>query len=487
MIKPIFSFLFNIVSILFSTLYAQSMLENTIQQFANDPIIRHGQLGICVADAETGQLIASHNAQMSLMPASNMKIITTGAALSILGKNYRFKTQLQYDGTLKDSVLTGNIYIKGFGDPTLGSPEMMDSVWSLTTVLDSFALKIKGLGIKKIIGKIIGDGTAFAPDTAEPTWLYEDIANYYGAGANGLNLHENLFYLRLFPAMTENAKPSILSITPDVVGLQVTNDAISKPKAPEEPYLYGMPYSNQIFIKGIVPMDYKDLTIKGALPDPPYFAAWQLHRRLKWLNVEMTDSVANQLQQKIDTTIKRTVFYTHYSPILAKIVIPANQESINLYCEAMMKIIAFEKTGLGTTEMGTKIILDFWREKGIDIDGLLMMDGSGLSPRDGITPLQLVTILRTIQKDTLVFPTFFESLPRAGESGTMRNMLKKTEAVGRVRAKSGTLTRVKCYSGYVTTLSGRQLVFSLMTNNFTGTQREIRKKLEQLMIEMCRL
>jgi serine-type D-Ala-D-Ala carboxypeptidase/endopeptidase (penicillin-binding protein 4) len=468
-------------------LYAQSALENSIQTFANDPIIRHGQLGVCVADAETGQLIASHNAQMTLMPASNMKIITTAAALNLLGKNYRFKTELQYDGTLKDSILTGNIYLKGYGDPTLGSPEIMDSVLSFSGILDAFALKIKELGIKKIIGKIVGDGTAFSPDMAEPTWLYEDLANYYGAGANGLNLHENLFYVRLYPAMTENQKPSILSITPDIQNLQLFNDAVSKLKTDDEPYLVGMPYVNQVYLKGGVSMGSNDLTIKGALPDPPYFAAWQLHRRLKWMNIEITDSVANQLQIKIDTSVKRTVFYTHYSPTLAKIVVPANQESINLYCEAMMKTIAFEKTGFGSTENGIKIILQFWRDQGIDIDGLLMMDGSGLSPRNGITPLQLVTILRTIKKDSLIFPTFFESLPRPGESGTMRNMMKKTEAIGRLRAKSGTLTRVKCYSGYATTLSGKQVVFSAMTNNFTGTQREIRKKLEQLMLEICRL
>jgi D-alanyl-D-alanine carboxypeptidase/D-alanyl-D-alanine-endopeptidase (penicillin-binding protein 4) len=487
MIKPILFVLLNFISFLFSMLYAQSALENTIQSFAKDPIIRHGQLGICIADAETGQLIASHNAQMTLMPASNMKIITTAAALQILGSNYRFKTELQYDGAIKDSILTGNVYIKGYGDPTLGSPEMMDSVLSFSSILDAFALKIKALGIKKIVGKIVGDGTAFSPDMAEPTWLYEDVANYYGAGANGLNLHENLFYLRLYPAMAENMKPSILSITPDVPHLQCFNGANTQLKAEEEPYLVGIPYVNQIYLKGNVSMGSSDLTLKGALPDPPYFAAWQLHRRLKWMNVEITDSVANQLQVQIDTAVRRNVFYTHYSPTLAKIVVPANQESINLYCEAMMKTIAFEKMGFGSTEKGIKIILQFWRDKGIDTEGLLMMDGSGLSPRNGITPLQLVTILRTIQKDSLIFPTFFESLPRPGESGTMRHMMKKTEAIGRLRAKSGTLTRVKCYSGYVSTLSGKQVVFSAMANNFTGSQREIRKKLEQLMLEICKL
>jgi serine-type D-Ala-D-Ala carboxypeptidase/endopeptidase (penicillin-binding protein 4) len=477
------SIFFQFILLLKPMLYAQSALENTIQALANDPIMQRGFLGVCVADAATGQMLASHHAQASLIPASNMKIVTTAAGLGILGKDYRFKTLLQYDGSIKDGVLTGNIFIKGFGDPTLGSATPFDTVRSFTGILDAFALEIKKLGIQKIVGKVIGDATAFKSNLAEPTWLYEDLAADYGAGASGLNLHDNLYYVRFY---TATDKPSILSVTPEIPYLQISNESISEAASPEDANLYGMPYSNQIYVRGSFSNHSIDATLNGAIPDPAYFAAWQLHRRLKWLNVEITDSVANAVNVKLDTSVQRTTFYTHFSPTLGQIVRPTNLESINLYCEAITKAIAYEKTGIGTSRKGIELILEFWKNKGIDIGSLFMMDGSGLSPRNGISPLQLVTILRSIKQDSVIFPTFFESLPEPGKSGTMRNMMKKTEAIGRLRAKSGTLTRVKCYSGYVTTISGKELVFSAMTNNFSGSQRDIRKKLEELMLAICR-
>ena len=115
-----------------------------------------------------------------------------------------------------------------------------------------------------------------------------------------------------------------------------------------------------------------------------------------------------------------------------------------------------------------------------------MQDGSGLSPRNGITPLQLASMLRSVALDTLMFSPFFSSLPDAGKSGTMKSMFKNTPSVyGRLRAKSGTITRVKSYSGYVTATDGRLLAFSAICNNFTCSQRDIRKKLEQFMVEIC--
>ena len=165
-------------------------IDNAIQRIIKDTVLRAGQAGICVMDARTGEMLGSYNANMSLIPASNMKIVTTAAGLKILGSDFTYKTDLQYDGYIKDSVLSGNIIIKGYGDPTLGS-SMMDSILSMQVVLDSIVFKIKELGINKINGKIIGDGTAFEKNTATPTWLWEDLGNYYGAGPSGLNLNEN--------------------------------------------------------------------------------------------------------------------------------------------------------------------------------------------------------------------------------------------------------------------------------------------------------
>ncbi len=476
-----------------SFLFAQKntdILTQAVATLRDDAALAHGQVGICISDA-SGNVLAANNADMSLIPASNMKVVTTLAALHLLGSDYRFKTQLQYEGEIRDSTLFGNLIIRGGGDPTLGSPEM-DSVLSFSNLLDLFAQKIRDLGIKKIEGSIVGDGTAFESQTAVPTWLYEDLGNYYGAGANGLTIHENMFYLRFWQNPIVGAAPTIFDTYPTCPDLKILSEVTSNNNAGDDAYVYEMPYAPYAVVRGSIPAGNREFSIKATMPDPPLAAAWHLRQRLEWLGVPVRDSASTMLQriqQNKNTTTTtngvKTTFYTHLSPILAKIVEQTNQESVNLYAETLLKAMAMAKTGQGSTDEGIKIVKSFWAEKGISTAGLFMQDGSGLSPRNGVTPRQLNQMLRVALRDTVVFSPFYASLPRAGESGTMRSMLKKTPAVGRLRAKSGTITRVKTYSGYVTQSDGSYLIFAVMLNNFDATQKDIRQKLERFMLSLC--
>ncbi|NJN34268.1 MAG: hypothetical protein HC817_08475 [Saprospiraceae bacterium] len=124
------------------------IVENAVQTLANDPALKKGQVGIHVVDVQSGQLLGGVNASMSLIPASNMKIVSTAAALKILSPDFTYRTDLQHDGYITDSILFGNVFIKGYGDPTLGSPEMPNGV-PMRVLLDSFSSVIKALGIKK--------------------------------------------------------------------------------------------------------------------------------------------------------------------------------------------------------------------------------------------------------------------------------------------------------------------------------------------------
>lgn len=458
-----------------------------VQRLSNDFALRHGQVGVVVVDVKSGQMLASQNPTMSLIPASNMKIVSTAAALGILGTDFQFKTELQHDGEIRDSVLYGNIIIKGYGDPTLGSP-LMQSVPTMNTVLDSFATAISRLGIKRIVGKIIGDGTAFEAETAIPTWLWEDLGNAYGSGPSGLNFHENLYDLTFQQNQSAVIPPSVFSVSPYIPNFQLINEVKSVVGSGDEAYIYATPYSSTGYIRGAIPTGSGKFKINGSLPDPPLFAAWHLRKNLINRGIEVTDSATTQmiLEQRATPFAWRKTFFTWLSPKLADIVNKANQESVNLYCEALVKAVGLKQSGVGSNSEGIKSILHYWQAKGIDTEGLFMQDGSGLSPRNGITPLQLASMLRSVALDTLMFSPFFSSLPDAGKSGTMKSMFKNTPSVyGRLRAKSGTITRVKSYSGYVTATDGRLLAFSAICNNFTCSQRDIRKKLEQFMVEIC--
>lgn len=471
-----------------SCLFAQTTAFDAVQKLISDSDLMNGQTGIVVLDAQSGSILAQHNANMSLIPASNMKIVTTGAALKLLGADFQYRTDLQYDGTIKDSVLTGNIYIKGYGDPTLGSP-FMDYVPRMQTVLDSFVANIKALGINKIQGKIIGDASGFENATATRTWLWEDLGQYYGVGPSALNFNENSYRLYFTQNPNENTPPSVSGLSPEVPEFRIINEVLCKGKT-DDSYIYSVPESQVGIVRGYIPNGTGSFDIKGALPDPPLFAAWHLRRSLRERGIEVTDSATTNVRlERISFEFRnRETFFTWRSPPFLSIVRQANTESVNLYCEAFVRTLALHATGLGTNDKGVELIQNFWQSKGINTKGLFMQDGSGLSPRNGITPLQLTQMLQVIAQDSVWFSQFYSTLPIPAKTGTLSGMFKKdTEAQMRLRAKSGTLTRVKSYSGYVRTRDGRLIAFSVVCNNFTCSQRDIRKKLETFMSELCRL
>ena len=465
------------------------ILDNAMRRLYSDAALNHGQVGICVMDAQTGEMLGNVNSFMSLIPASNMKLVTTAAGLKILGNNYKYNTELQYDGTIQDSVLIGNIIIKGSGDPTLGSP-LMDSIPRMQQILDSFSLKIKQLGIKKIVGKIIGDGTSFEKAMATPTWLWEDLGNYYGSGPSGLNFNENLYELNFIQNPTVGAQPSVVGLTPFVPNFTMYNEVNSVQGGGDDAYIYAAPYGTVGMARGTIPTGTSTFKISGALPDPPYFAAWHLRRTLVEQGVDVTDSATTQIwfQQRGLSHTNRQTFYTWQSPTLAAIAERTNLESVNLYCETILRTIALKEKGEGSNDSGTELIKQFWRSKGIDTEGLFMQDGSGLSPRNGITPSQIANMLRVVALDSTWFPAFYQSLPVSGLTGTMKGMFKNhPSAIGKIRAKSGTITRVRAYSGYATATNGRMIIFSVILNNFTCSQRDVRKKLEDFMAELVKI
>ena len=482
----LFRFLFFIFHFSFCFATAQSVFtqtqkqiaENAAQQLAGDTSLQFGDAGIVVQDALSGEILCRHNDTKSLIPASNLKIVTTAVGMAILGSDYHFKTELQYDGSIKDSVLNGNIYLKGYGDPTLASPTF-DTTMNMKKVLDSLTYIVKNtLHINKIEGKIIGDASAWSEETAVPTWLFEDIGNYYGAGPSGLTFNENQFKLSFQKQNEINARPVLSSISPFVPEFNLQNNTTSAIGSVEDAFIYSMPYGNSGFVNGTIPVGSGFEFIYGALPDPALFAAWHLRKSLTDSGIIVTDSATTQRrqQQMSSTSQSRTTFFTWYSENLKKIISYTNYESNNLCAETILRAIAFRQTGVAENDKGVAEILKYLKEHGIDTRGLFLQDGSGLSPRNGISAYQLAQILRMASSD------FVTTLPSPGEKGTLKNFLKNYPPLQtRIRTKSGTISRVKSYSGYLTTLGGRNLVFSVITNNFTCSQSAIRKKIENFL------
>ncbi len=476
------------LSISLSISYAQSKtvtdIGSEIKTIMLEKDMKTATLGVCVYNLQSSKLIFSHHAGQSINLASVQKLITTSTALQILGSNFRFETKLEYDGTIENGVLKGNLYIKGGGDPTLGK-ESMDKL------MKDWVEIIKKQGIKQIAGSIIGDASIFEEHLVPDNWAWSDIGNYFGAGACGLSINDNFFNVYFNSGKKEGEATTFLKYEPVIDILEFVNEVKTGAQGSvDEAYIFASPYSYAPrYMKGTIPPNRTDYIVKAAIPDPPLFCAKMLDKYLKvnGIKVDIAPTTDRLLRLKKAWTNKpRKTFHHEYSAYLKDIASQTNQKSVNIYAESMLKMIGFRKKNKGTTEAGREAIIEFWEGKKIDMNGFFMEDGSGLSHYNAITPLQIVEILRETHKSP-IFKDFYNSLPIAGKTGTARFLLAGTLAEGNMRAKSGSLTRVRSYGGYVNTKSNELLAFVVVANNFGGESKEMKKRLEKILLLLAML
>lgn len=456
-----------------------------IDSVNHSPEVRGGSLSFYLADADSGQPICALDIDRGLVPASVMKVVTTSTALFLLGPDFHYVTTLQYDGTIDASshVLNGNIYIHGGGDPSLGAEAFGGSI---DKVSKEWADAIRKLGIDSIAGCIIGDAELFERDPVPGGWAWEDMQSDYGAAPCGLNINENCYKL-LLSASGNNVS---LRTSPVVPGLKLYNQVVHNPAVGKSyAYVSGGPFQFERTVLGEVSSELEE---RSSLPDPALFCAQDLYSTLKSYGIGLRDSATtlrlirlNHL--KTEANEGRKTIASIGSPPLSSLVYHTNQISQNFYAETFLKTIGWKMKGYGSTVNGVSAVYNFWKNHGIDLSGMCMVDGSGLSRNNTITTHQLVEMLRAIAKDPVVFPAFYRSLPVAGQSGTIRKLADSTLAEGNVHAKSGTMSRVRAYAGYVHSRSGKLLCFAMIGNNTQWDVMELRDRFEQLFVRMAEL
>ena len=469
--------------------YTQSGYQKAVDRFAQQSIFDHAQLSVAVVDVKSGKRVAGVNANKSLTPASSLKVVTTGCALATLGADFQFKTELQYSGEIDpEGVLNGNLYIKGYGDPTLGS-DHFGATPDLDELLKTFVGAIEKAGIKKIDGYIIGDASWFDTDVNGRGWLWEDLGNYYGAGAWGLNIQENRYFIEFQQNVKLGGRPKLVKHYPTVPNLELFNEVKSAKKGSgDNAYIFNSPYNYVAFVRGTIPVGSERFVIKGAVPDPPFVAAHWLMAALADAGISTTQLATSQFERnRLEKDSKRrTTFYSHLSPKLSEVIKVTNLKSVNLYCEAMLKTMGKNKKGEGSVEKGLEVVMEYLEGKGFSSKGFFMEDGSGLAPMNGVSGFHLASALSIFAKDAKVKDHLYGSLPEAGKSGGVKYLLRNTPAVGKLRAKSGGMKRVRSYSGYFKDAKGTLYSFSAIANNYTGKSSAARNALKQLMVDFCR-
>ena len=461
----------------------RSQIETAVSDFRQLPKIENASLGIKVINLETNKILFELNSDKTLVPASNMKLLTTGAALGVLGADYRFKTTLAYDGKIgPGGTLSGNIYIIGGGDPTLGSKYLVAEDPERVTAgekkkqlefLNIWAEKVKTMGIKKIDGQIVSDPSYYPERTLSRTWEWGDLRYTFGSKPSGLTFLDNSIRLT-FRKDGQNIRASV---SPSWVNTLVTNRVAGDDKRPSKITLVVPPYSNEIIALGT--MNRPVVSYNTVMQDPASALGRVFSDTLERKGIKNNGS---RLVDRGETgKNKKSLIYTQYSPKLEEIIGYTNKYSVNLFAEHL-KIEVEKKLrekNKGTEGYTAETVKEYWSNR-LSARGLYIYDGSGLSRYDGVTPNTLVEVLKYMKKSEN-FPNFYSSLAEPRRDGTFKEFEKETVLVDNLHGKSGTLTGVKSYGGYMHNADGDMLAFSIIVNHHGMSGSGISKKLEKVM------
>ena len=432
-----------------------SNLQKGIEIFLkSEQRIQGALVGINVLSAVDGSTIYEHMGNIRLHPASNMKIFTTAAALSVLGENYRLHTEIYIDGFIHNGQLNGNLYIKGKGDPTL-----------LPEDLVSLVEKIKEAGITKINGNIIGDDTWYDQVRLSPDMVWSDEHFYYGSQVSALTVSPDTDYdtgtiiVKVKP--TQIGEKPALEIFPKTDYIYVENRAMTHLSGDEEDLIIRREHGgNKIIVEGTIPVSFKDIT--------EWIAVWEPTEYVIRLFQDILEDFGIRCQGKIqtgETPIDAQLLYRHSSMPLSEIIIPFMKLSNNGHGEMLTKELGKVVYGEGSWEKGLEVLEAELIKFGVNTDTLIIRDGSGISHATLIPVNEMSRLLYEIQNEPW-FSTFLQSLPIAGETermvgGTLRERLESLN----VKAKTGTIYGVSTLSGYLKAKSGKKVIFSLILNN----------------------
>jgi D-alanyl-D-alanine carboxypeptidase/D-alanyl-D-alanine-endopeptidase (penicillin-binding protein 4) len=427
--------------------------------------LQGASIGIAIKDAESGKLLASLNPKTNLIPASNQKLITSLNGLKNLGPDFTFKTKIWAAGEIKEGKLVGDLLIEGVGDPTIYSQDR-------EKFKDNFFKKLirllENAGIKKIVGKLKIKEKKNPYEGIRADWAWIDIGNYFGAGIYPLNINENQY--ALFLSATSEGSAAKIKKRDSISDVEIIKEEVvtDSPGTPDLAYIYWIPGTKGAKIQGSLPKDNDQQKVRGAIQNPEFVFFEVLKSELKKAGIEVLEQAPangnNQLIGNVD------------SPPLKEIIKEVNIFSNNLMTESIAYALANDQDKLdesGWTQLA-RFPISFSCPQ-----GFYFSDACGLSLSNRISPEGFSNALVWAKKQPF-FNDFYNSLPVSGESGTMKKFCNSPAAKGKIRAKSGTLTRVMCYSGYARSKTS-ELAFSIMINSYSGQFKPMKAELGKLM------
>lgn len=433
---------------------------------AQAQLLKHADMGLMLYDLDAGRAVAESNADVKMTPASVMKLFTTATALEMFGGDYRLTTPVVTTGRIVDRVLEGDVCIIGGLDPTLESAALTGNIF-----FDSLTVALRRRGIDSIAGAIVADGSIVRREPASPKWVLEDLATYYGVGCYGLSVYDNVeqFHIR---AGAEGTQSKYRIEYPAETPYNIIDHAVTVRGDGASLNIYQMPYGSDLLVEGEIGRGVARME-PIAITDPPLFVARRCANLLRTAGIAVRDGGRTARFEPADTV---DTLYQAVSPILARIVQEINYRSNNHYAEHIFRLIGTRRTPRGATRADAVSELKrFWSRRGLELGALTMYDGNGLSPMDAASARMVVELLDQMWRGEYAY-FFRQSLPECGSEGTVRSLFGR--AGFNARAKSGSMSGVQAYAGYITS-HGRNYAFAVIVNEFDCSRAALRGEIER--------
>jgi serine-type D-Ala-D-Ala carboxypeptidase/endopeptidase (penicillin-binding protein 4) len=455
-------------------------IEDAILKLKEDNQMQGSQWSFCAYNLTQKKYIAEKDIHLRLVCASVLKVFTTLSAYDIVGHNHTFETRLMHNGHISDDgVLHGDIIISSNGDPTIAC-DYFGRTYSSAAILLKFTTAIQKANIRSIKGRIIGDASLWGVMLQAPGYMWEDLGNYYGAGASSLNYNENKLKVTFQPGKTIGDSAKLLSITPHHMDIDWDNMVTTAASnSGDNVYIYGTPLQKNRYLTGTVPTGRNEFVVWASDPDPALRFAADLHTALIFKGISISEEPISVYSAKNMKTDKTVLLETHYSPSIKSISKFVNHRSHNVSAESVFRHLGMKLGNTHNYEKTAELLLTYWKKRGVKTDEVIITDGSGLSRTNMLTTRFLVSLLIYAHHQPW-FEDFYEILPIAGQDGTLRGNFKGTTAENNMRGKSGLLKGVRSYTGYLHNQSGDTIAFAVIVNGHQLSSVLIRQKVESL-------
>lgn len=474
------------------TLSIDASLEAKIEEIVNGRPQDLADWGIEVLSLDDNQIIYAHNPHQPMVPASNMKLFTTATAMHYLGPNYRFKTAVYgRPEPQADGILQGSLVVRGGGDPFFAKTFLTENVLSF---FDEIAQQLRGQGIRQISGNIIGDDSLY-PYTPPPTSALSagslevreersaggsDIDAEVDIGASGvsaLSFNDDLVAIKVVPVRA--GRPVQVYTEPRTDYFRMINRAVATTGRRNTFRLKRINGTNTIMLTGKLPLRRKGFYKYIRVDDPASFVAYLLKESMERHGIVVSGIPQSHHEGRIPYREMRELA-RHESPPLIEAISIINKQSINAHAELLLRLIGMEVRGSDTAEAGISVVQDYVAQTGINPKDLAIYDGSGLSRSNALSPHAEILLLRYVTLQNY-YPHFVSSLAVAGVDGTLRRRLSNGATVQRVFGKTGTLGNVVALGGFMYSLHGKRLAFSIFCNNFARGAGSARHAVDQIM------